>query len=81
MIFTEISNEELEKFQQNNNERYFFPQSAEYSKMANSNGLKTTILAVKEDNKVSLGFFKVWLFLLRYILPIIIAIVCLAQFF
>ena len=23
MIFTEISNEELEKFQQNNNERYF----------------------------------------------------------
>ena len=52
MIFTEISNEELEKFQQNNNERYFFPQSAEYSKMANSNGLKTTILAVKEDNKI-----------------------------
>ena len=52
MIFTEISNEELEKFQQNNNERYFFPQSAEYSKMANSNDLKTTILAVKEDNKI-----------------------------
>ena len=52
MIFTEISNEELKKFQQNNNERYFFPQSAEYSKMANSNGLKTTILAVKEDNKI-----------------------------
>ena len=38
-------------------------------------------LHVKEDNKVSLGFFKVWLFLLRYILPIIITIVCLAQFF
>ena len=38
-------------------------------------------LHVKEDNKVSLGFFKVWLFLLRYILPIIIMIVCLAQFF
>ena len=38
-------------------------------------------LHVKEDNKVSLGFFKAWLFLLRYILPIIIAIVCLAQFF
>lgn len=38
-------------------------------------------LHVKEDNKVSLDFFKVWLFLLRYILPIIIAIVCLAQFF
>ena len=38
-------------------------------------------LHVKEDNKVSLGFFKVWLFLLRYILPIIIAVVCLAQFF
>ena len=38
-------------------------------------------LHVKEDNKVSLGFFKVWLFLLRFILPIIIAIVCLAQFF
>ena len=38
-------------------------------------------LHVKEDNRVSLGFFKVWLFLLRYILPIIIAIVCLAQFF
>ena len=38
-------------------------------------------LHVKEDNKASLGFFKVWLFLLRYILPIIIAIVCLAQFF
>lgn len=38
-------------------------------------------LHVKEDSKVSLGFFKVWLFLLRYILPIIIAIVCLAQFF
>ena len=37
-------------------------------------------LHVKEDNKVSLGFFKVWLFLLRYILPIIIMIVCLAQF-
>ena len=38
-------------------------------------------LHVKEDNKASLGFFKVWLFLLRYILPIIITIVCLAQFF
>ena len=38
-------------------------------------------LHVKEDNKVSLGFFKVWLFLLLYILPIIITIVCLAQFF
>ena len=38
-------------------------------------------LHVKEDNRVSLGFFKVWLFLLRYILPIIITIVCLAQFF
>ena len=38
-------------------------------------------LHVKEDSKVSLGFFKAWLFLLRYILPIIIAIVCLAQFF
>lgn len=38
-------------------------------------------LHVKEDNKVSLGFFKAWLFLLRYVLPIIIAIVCLAQFF
>lgn len=38
-------------------------------------------LHVKEDNKVSLDFFKVWLFLLRYILPIIITIVCLAQFF
>jgi len=34
MIFTEISNEELEKFQQNNNERYFFPQSAEYSSLS-----------------------------------------------
>jgi len=38
-------------------------------------------LHVKEDSKVSLGFFKAWLFLLRYVLPIIIAIVCLAQFF
>ena len=38
-------------------------------------------LHVREDNKVSLGFFKAWLFLLRYVLPIIIAIVCLAQFF
>lgn len=37
-------------------------------------------LHVREDNKVSLGFFKAWLFLLRYVLPIIIAIVCLAQF-
>ena len=38
-------------------------------------------LHVREDNKVSLGFFKAWLFLLRYVLPIIITIVCLAQFF
>ena len=38
-------------------------------------------LHVKEDSKVSLGFFKAWLFLLRYVLPLIIAIVCLAQFF
>ena len=39
MIFTEISNEELEKFQQNNNERYFFLQSADYN--ATTNDLKS----------------------------------------
>ena len=37
-------------------------------------------LHVKEDNKTSLLLFKSWLFLLRYILPVIILVVCLAQF-
>ena len=37
-------------------------------------------LNVNEDNKISILLFKTWLFLLRYILPIIILIVCLAQF-
>lgn len=37
-------------------------------------------LNVKEDNKTALTLFKVWLFLLRYVLPIIIAYVCLSQF-
>ena len=37
-------------------------------------------LNVNENNKISILLFKTWLFLLRYILPIIILIVCLAQF-
>lgn len=37
-------------------------------------------LNVNENSKISLALFKTWLFLLRYILPIIILIVCLAQF-
>ena len=53
MIFTEINSEELQQFQKENNHRYFFPQSAEYNFMTNSNnGLKTKILAVKENNKI-----------------------------
>lgn len=54
MIFTEINSEELQRFQKENNHRYFFPQSAEYNFMTNNsnNGLKTKILAVKENNKI-----------------------------
>ena len=54
MIFTEISSEELQQFQKENKHRYFFPQSAEYNFMTNNsnNGLKTKILAVKENNKL-----------------------------
>ena len=54
MIFTEINSEELQQFQKENNHRYFFPQSAEYNFMTNNsnNGLKTKILAVKENNKI-----------------------------
>ena len=37
-------------------------------------------LHIDENKKSSLLLFKVWLFLLRYVLPIIILIVCLAQF-
>ena len=54
MIFTEISSEELLKFQKENNHRYYFPQSAEYNVMThnNNNNLKTKILAVKENNEI-----------------------------
>ena len=54
MIFTEISSEELQQFQKENKHRYFFPQSAEYNFMTNNsnNGLKTKILAVKENNEI-----------------------------
>ena len=55
MIFTEISSEELLKFQKDNNHRYYFSQSAEYSVMThnnNNNNLKTKILAVKENNEI-----------------------------
>ena len=37
-------------------------------------------LHIDENNKKGLVLFKTWLFLLRYILPVIILIVCLAQF-
>lgn len=37
-------------------------------------------LHIDENKKSSLVLFKVWLFLLRYVLPVIILIVCLAQF-
>ena len=37
-------------------------------------------LHIDKNKKSSLVLFKVWLFLLRYVLPIIILIVCLAQF-
>ena len=37
-------------------------------------------LHVDESKKTSILLFKTWLFLLRYVLPIIIFIVCLAQF-
>ena len=37
-------------------------------------------LHINEHNKTSLVLFRTWLFLLRYILPFIILIVCLAQF-
>ncbi|MGX7112339.1 sodium-dependent transporter [Gemella cuniculi] len=37
-------------------------------------------LHVKKDNKLQFGLFKTWLFLLKYILPIIIIIVFVAQF-
>ena len=37
-------------------------------------------LHINEHNKTSLVLFRTWLFLLRYILPVIILIVCLAQF-
>ena len=37
-------------------------------------------LHINENNKTNLVLFRTWLFLLRYILPFIILIVCLAQF-
>ena len=37
-------------------------------------------LHINENNKTNLVLFRTWLFLLRYILPVIILIVCLAQF-
>ncbi len=52
MIFTEISREELQKYQDENDCRYFFSQSAEYKKLSEHNELKSVILAVKEDNKI-----------------------------
>lgn len=52
MIFTEISSEELLKFQKENNHRYYFSQAAEYNVMAHNNNLKTKILAVKENNEI-----------------------------
>lgn len=52
MIFTEISSEELLKFQKDNNHRYYFSQAAEYNVMAHNNNLKTKILAVKENNEI-----------------------------
>ena len=52
MIFTEISSEELLKFQKENNHRYYFSQTAEYNVMAHNNNLKTKILAVKENNEI-----------------------------
>lgn len=52
MIFTEISSDELQLFQEKNNNRYYLSQSAAYSKMAISNNLKTKILAVKENDEI-----------------------------
>ena len=52
MIFTEISSEELLKFQKDNNHRYYFSQAAEYNVMGHNNNLKTKILAVKENNEI-----------------------------
>ncbi len=52
MIFTEISFEELNNHQKTNNDRYFFSQTALYKKLADHNGLKSKILAVKENNEI-----------------------------
>lgn len=52
MIFTEISFEELNNHQKTNNDRYFFSQTAFYKKLADQNGLRSKILAVKENNEI-----------------------------
>lgn len=52
MLFTEISKEELDKFQKENDHRYFLSQSADYKKLSEHNNLKSIILAVKENNKI-----------------------------
>ena len=52
MIFTEISSEELLKFQKDHNHSYYFSQAAEYNVMGHNNNLKTKILAVKENNEI-----------------------------
>lgn len=52
MIFTEITWEELLAHQEKVGGRYFFSQKAEYKKLSEHNGLKSIILAVKENNEI-----------------------------
>lgn len=52
MIFTEISIDELLKYQDENDIRYFFSQKAKYAELAKYNSLKLKILGVKEGDKI-----------------------------
>ncbi|MGX7068949.1 peptidoglycan bridge formation glycyltransferase FemA/FemB family protein [Gemella bergeri] len=52
MIFTEISNDELRNFQQENNKRYLFSQSFDFANVLKTKKQNYKILAVKDNNKI-----------------------------
>ncbi|KAA9220743.1 MULTISPECIES: peptidoglycan bridge formation glycyltransferase FemA/FemB family protein [Aerococcus] len=52
MIFKEISADQLEHFQQNQPDRHFFTQGADYQRLAESNQTTSKILAVVEGDRL-----------------------------
>ncbi|MHA6604039.1 peptidoglycan bridge formation glycyltransferase FemA/FemB family protein [Aerococcus urinae] len=52
MIFTEISAQELESFQENHPHRHFFTQGADYQRLAESNQTQSKILAAVDGDQV-----------------------------